>query len=315
MGLTSGTAARIAAKRLVVVRRALTLACLNAAVLETVALADSAGGLKLLRTVCVCLFVSVVNVAAVAASPRVVPVDVDPHAPPSGVRTGRVVVAGLSVAGLILLAADPPASGVLFVALLTPAEVAALLDDWPAAALGTALVALGLVVAAGETGGPTLSGAFSDVVASLAVIAALLWPARCALRSMRESPDLVAGWRQLVAAPRAPHPLTNREARAVNTEILGRLIRQGLTDEQIDAIHPRDRGQIAKERELIATLNDVAELVRMDRSCRAIADELGMTVHRAEYLTNRLRAHFGVADKRALREHLNALPAAIDTDP
>ena len=272
------TADRIAAKRLLVLQRALVLACVNATVLDGLALADSDPGRPLLRTACVGLLVWAVNASAFVLVPRLATVHTGPRRWRRG--PGRTVAVGLSAAGLVLLAADAPASGILFAALLTPAGMATLLDDWPGAAAALALVSGGLAVAVLEPGGPALSSAVSDAVPALCLIAGGLVPVKYALRTMQDSPSLVAGWRGDGARPRNPGPLPG----------------QG----------PPPTSPV---------LEDVAELVRMGRSYRQIAAELDLTVHQAEYLTGKLRDRHGVASKKALRERLNEPLAPLGKAP
>lgn len=302
--VASSPGERVADKRLLVMRRVLVLFCVNAVLLDGLAVTGRGGRLGLLPTASVFVGVLVVNFAALIAAPVV---SASAASDPAARTASRAVVLALSVLSAVLLAVDPPATSALKAALLTPIALAALSDDPPAIAGAAALVALGLAAAIAAPQGPPVAEIVDFLPQLWGVVAIAVVPATFALAALRHGPELVSAWRDSDRVRPGPTPLPRTQARAENTRSLHRMISAGLSDEEIERLHPRSAAQIAHERELLERLADVAELLRIGRSYEEIATELGLTADQVRYATRKLSERYGAADKRSLRHLLRAL--------
>lgn len=311
MSIAESTAAstpdeRIADKRLLVIRRVLMLFCINAVLLDTVAFSGGGNRLGLPATACVFLGVLGVSFAALVAAPVV-------GASTTGdarARTAsRALVLALSMLSALLLAVDPPATAALKGALLTPIAVAALSDDPLAIAGAALLVALGLAAAIAAPQGPPVANIVDFLPQVWGIVAIAVVPAAFALATLRRGPELISAWRSPGPSGPEPLPLSRAQARAENTRALQQMIAAGLSDAEIDRLHPRSAAQIARERELLERLADVAELLRLGRSYEEIATELDLTADQVRYATRKLAERYGAADKRSLRDLLRTLQA------
>lgn len=291
--------ADIATRRALVLRYALRLAALNALALAWVAAATARPGVATLGAVLAGLVALGASLVALVRAPTFA-------ARPTS--DARRLVLGLTIVGDAVLISDASSASVLFAALLTPIGIAALLDDWVAAAAAAGLLSLGLAAAVAQPAGPTTAEAFSDALPALAIVAGGILPIRYALLTIRRSPQILTGMSG-AAIVAAPSRLTNTESRANNERSLREMIARGLTIDEIDAVHPRSRDRIQDAFEAAAAEHEVAARIRLGRTYKEIANELSMTTSQIEYITKtKLQPLYGTQSKPELRAKLRDLP-------
>ncbi len=275
-------AERIAAKRLVVMRRALLISMINAIVSGALTLVLGAPGLQRVPAAAMYLAVVTVGFGAVVAAPRFTAAAKD--GPTSATRGAIIALALFCATALVLY---PPASAIAFTAAGPPLILAILVDDRVALTLSAALVGTAVAVAAGAPDGPPTPIAVTYVPSMLGTMMMALLPITYAFAVTRESPSRVAAWRS--GSGSRPLPLGSAEAHG-----------ERVGGERLEG----SRAQIGRERR--QQMADVAELIRAGRSYGEIGAALGLTVHQVEYVARRLMRERGVATKGALRMELNA---------
>jgi hypothetical protein len=296
----------IATRRALVLRYALRLAALNALALGWVAVATAGPGVETLKAALAGLVALGASLVALVRAPT--------FAARHGSDARRLVL-GLAIVGDAVLIGDASSASALFAAVLTPVGVAALLDDWVAAAAATGLLSLGLALAVAQSEGPAIAEAFSDALPALAIVAGGILPIRYALLTIKRSPQILAetGGAAIAAAPSRP---TNTESRANNERSLREMIAHGLTVEEIAAVHPRRRDKIQSTFEAAAVEREVAARIRLGRTYKEIANELSMTANQVEHITkSKLQPLYGADSKSELRAKLRDLPLRSPRKP
>ncbi len=285
-------------------RYALRLAALNALALGCVAVFTAGPGVDTAKAGVAGLVALGASLVALVRAPALAAQGSD----------GRHLVLGLALVGDAVLIGDANSAGALFAALLTPVGVAALLDDWFAAAAATALLSLGLALAVAQPAGPATAEAVSDALPALAIVAGGILPIRYALLTIKRSPQILAetGGAALAEARRP----TNTESRTSNERSLRQMIAHGLTVDEIAIVHPRSREQVEHAVEAAAVEREVAARIRLGRTYREIAEELEITVNQAEHITkSKLQPLYGASSKSELRAKLRDLPLSSPAVP